>query len=49
MATLETQYKNYLNTNPDPVLSFEDWKSDLVNKIAPQIEKIEKELSELKK
>ncbi len=25
MATLETQYQNYLQTNPDPQLSYASW------------------------
>jgi hypothetical protein len=28
MATLETQYKNYLTSNPDSTLSFEEWKNN---------------------
>ena len=28
MATLETQYKNYITSNPDSTLSFEEWKNN---------------------
>lgn len=33
MATLETQYKNYLRDNPDSILSFEEWKEQLAEGI----------------
>jgi len=29
MATLQTQYKNYLKENPDSTISFEDWEKNI--------------------
>ena len=30
MATLETQYRNYLLDNPNSQITFEQWKSDIL-------------------
>jgi hypothetical protein len=42
MATLETQYKNYLLDNPDSDITFEEWKIQLVESIKKSIEEFEK-------
>ena len=33
MATLETQYKNYLLNNPDSKFTFDEWKEWLGNQL----------------
>ena len=33
MATLETQYKNYLKDNPDSKFTFDEWKKWLGDQI----------------
>jgi hypothetical protein len=42
MATLETQYKNYLRDNPDSKFTFDEWKEwwgkTLVTALRPVIE-----------
>ena len=30
MATLESQYRNYLLDNPNSQISFENWKTDIL-------------------
>jgi hypothetical protein len=42
MATLETQYKNYLLENPNSNLTFEEWKIRLGDIISKGIEILEK-------
>jgi len=42
MATLETQYKNYLLENPNSNLTFEEWKIRLGDIISNGIEILEK-------
>ncbi len=44
MASLETQYKNYLNENPESDLSFEDWKKRLGENIKSEFEKMMEEI-----
>ena len=44
MATLETQYKNYQLENPDSILTFEEWKKELGNRIGRQMSDILKEI-----
>jgi chaperonin cofactor prefoldin len=44
MATLETQYKNYLNENPESDLSFEDWIIRLGENIKSEFEKMMEEI-----
>lgn len=42
MATLETQYKNYLKDNPDSKFTFDEWKEWFAsNIILPEIETVE--------
>ncbi len=40
MATLETQYKNYLKDNPDSKFTFDEWKEWLSNDINEGIKKL---------
>ena len=40
MATLETQYKNYLDENPDSTFTFNQWKEWHGNQIEQALTKI---------
>lgn len=40
MATLETQYKNYLKDNPDSKFSFDEWKVWFGNQIKEGMESL---------
>ena len=40
MATLETQYKNYLLEFPESKLSFDEWKKDFGRKISSAMQKL---------
>lgn len=40
MATLETQYKNYLKNNPSVDISFEEWKKRWSDNVASVIEQL---------
>ncbi len=42
MATLETQYKNYLLGNPDSKFTFEEWKEWLGNQLNEALEDLKK-------
>jgi hypothetical protein len=33
MSTLETQYKNFLNNNPNIKITFEEWKNTVLNEM----------------
>ena len=44
MATLETQYKNYMDLNPDSTFTFEEWKKDFGGRISRQMSDILKEI-----
>jgi len=33
MATLETQYKNYLSNHPDSKFTFDEWKSTVFSEL----------------
>jgi uncharacterized protein (DUF1778 family) len=46
MATLETQYKNYLKDNPNSDVSFETWKQfiHLTNLKLPEMKMSEKDV-----
>ena len=44
MATLETQYKNYLIGNPESTFTFEEWKEDFGGRIGSQMAEILKEI-----
>jgi hypothetical protein len=44
MATLETQYKNYLKLNPDSTFTFEEWKEDFGGNVLRQMSDILKEI-----
>jgi hypothetical protein len=44
MASLERQYKNYLDENPESDLSFEDWKKQLGENIKSGFEKMLEEV-----
>jgi len=47
MATLETQYRNYLLDNPNSQITFEQWKSDiLMPPIKVALKDIDKKLKE---
>jgi hypothetical protein len=45
MATLETQYKNYMSENPDSAFTFDEWKKWLGENLAKAL----KELKEREK
>jgi hypothetical protein len=45
MATLETQYKNYLIDNPESTLTFDEWKEDFGTKIMTSMQKIMDEIN----
>jgi len=40
MATLETQYKNFLKSNPTSTFTFEEWKKKWADDIRPIIEEL---------
>ena len=40
MATLETQYKNFLLDNPDYKLTFEEWKEWLGKQIGEELKRL---------
>ena len=42
MATLETQYKNYLLENPDSKFTFDEWKEWLGNQLNEALEDLKK-------
>jgi hypothetical protein len=42
MATLETQYKNYLLKNPDSKFTFDQWKEWLGNQLNEALEDLKK-------
>ena len=42
MATLETQYKNYLLENPDSKFTFDEWKVWLGNQLNEALEDLKK-------
>ena len=42
MATLETQYKNYLLNNPDSKFTFEQWKEWLGNQLNEALKDLKK-------
>lgn len=46
MATLETQYKNYLAKHPDSTFSFSNWKEYHGNMIGEAFERMENEKKE---
>ena len=41
MASLETQYWNFLESNPGSTLTFEEWKTKLGNELKESIDRIE--------
>ena len=41
MATLETQYKNYLNDNPNSEITFDEWKEWFGNQLVNAFKKME--------
>ena len=43
MATLETQYKNYLLNNPDSKFTFEQWKEWLGNQLKEALEDLKRQ------
>jgi hypothetical protein len=43
MATLETQYKNFLLENPESKRTFEEWKEWFGNQILEQINELRNE------
>lgn len=42
MATLETQYKNYLKDNPDSEFTFDEWRVWLGKELSKALDKLEK-------
>jgi hypothetical protein len=42
MATLETQYKNYLLENPNSKFTFDEWKEWLGNQLNEALEDLKK-------
>lgn len=44
MATLETQYKNYMDENPKSTFTFEEWKEDFGSRISSSMAEILKEI-----
>ena len=40
MATLETQYKNFLLENPESKLTFDEWKKWLGNQIGDELKRL---------
>ena len=44
MATLETQYKNYMDANPESTFTFEEWKEDFGGNVLRQMSDILKEI-----
>ena len=49
MATLETQYKNFLLENPKSKLTFEEWKREVLEPMATNILEQVESLQELQK
>jgi hypothetical protein len=45
MATLETQYKNYLNEHPDSILTFDEWKIQFGENIKSALQRMFDEVS----
>jgi len=45
MATLETQYKNYQNENPESSLTFEEWKKNFGSRMGNRISEILKKIN----
>ena len=43
MATLETQYKNYLLENPDSKFTFDEWKEWLGNQLNEALKDLKKQ------
>lgn len=43
MATLETQYKNYLNEHPESTFTFEEWKKWLGENLKKELERLDRE------
>jgi len=41
MASLETQYWNFLESNPGSTLTFEEWKTKLGNELKESIDKLQ--------
>ena len=40
MATLETQYKNFILENPESQLTFDEWKEWLAKQIEEELKKL---------
>jgi hypothetical protein len=41
MSTLEMQYRDYLNSNPNNEITFEEWKSNILGKMLNTIKSMD--------